>query len=100
MNEYYLKEKRFEYVNEGFRNILHETEVQAFLQKKFSFRKAYTNLNIIYKPYFKFILSTLRPFKNILGKADPRLAALYLQDSISEQSKKCKIPIEEVHKKQ
>jgi len=51
MNKYYLKEKSFEYANDGFRSILHQTNIQNFLIDKFGFKKACTNLNIAYKPY-------------------------------------------------
>jgi len=46
MNQYYLKEKSFEYVNDGFRNILHQTNIQKYLIEKFRFRKEYTNYNL------------------------------------------------------
>ena len=51
MNKYYLKDNKFEYVNDGFRNILHETNIQEYLTNKFKFEKRYTNLYIFYKPY-------------------------------------------------
>ena len=58
MNNYYLNEKRFKYVNDGARSISHETNIQEFLMQKFKFRKAYCKLNIIYsKP--------INSFKNI-----------------------------------
>ena len=67
MNQYYLDEKRFDYVNDGARSISHETNIQEFLIKKFKFRKAYCNLNIIYSPKIKFILSIIYPFKSIIS---------------------------------
>ncbi len=51
MNKYYLKDNKFEYVNDGFRNILHQTNIQGFLMEKFRFRKAYTGLYIFYRTY-------------------------------------------------
>lgn len=82
MNKYYLEENNFEYVNEGFRNILHKTEIHDYLQNKFLFRKAFTNLYIDYKPYLKTILYGVRPFKFIINKLDPRIDALLLQETI------------------
>jgi hypothetical protein len=51
MNKYYLKENKFHYVNDGFRNILHQTNIQKFLIDKFNFKKVYTNLYVFYRPY-------------------------------------------------
>ncbi|MEM1574228.1 MAG: hypothetical protein QXY96_07125 [Candidatus Methanomethylicaceae archaeon] len=57
MNKYYLKDNRFEYVNDGFRNILHQTNIQKYLIDKFKFEKRYTNLYIHYKSYLSIYLS-------------------------------------------
>jgi len=67
MNEYYLKEMNFDYINDGARSISHETNIQSFLMQKFKFRKAYCKLNIIYSPRIKFILSIIYPFKSIIS---------------------------------
>jgi hypothetical protein len=85
MNKYYLKEQKFKYVNDGFRNILHQTNIQKFLIDKFGFKKAYTNLYIFYKPYFKSLLRILSPFQTILKRINPKIGSLYLQDSIKRR---------------
>ena len=35
MNEFYLKNKRFRYVNDGWRIIFHQSNIQSFLEKIF-----------------------------------------------------------------
>jgi hypothetical protein len=77
MNKYYLSENNFEYVNDGFRSILHETNIQQYLIKKFNFTKTYLNLNIYYKPIFNMFVKTMYPFKNLTGKVDKRFDALF-----------------------
>ncbi|SFV55954.1 hypothetical protein MNB_SV-12-1792 [hydrothermal vent metagenome] len=41
MNEYYLNQKKYLYVNDGARSIAHNTNIQDFLIKKFNFKKSY-----------------------------------------------------------
>ena len=67
MNQYYLNERNYKYVNDGARSISHETNIQNFLIQKFRFRKAYCKLNIIYSPKVKFILSIIYPFKSVFS---------------------------------
>ena len=83
MNEYYLQEEKMEYVTDGFRSILHETNIQDFLIKKFNFKKAYTRLHIKFRqPYSLFIKATF-PFRIITGRIDKRLKALYELENVS-----------------
>ncbi len=67
MNQYYLNEKNFKYINDGARSISHETNIQTFLIDKFRFRKAYCKLNIIYSTKVRLLLSLLYPFRLIVG---------------------------------
>jgi hypothetical protein len=66
MNQYYLNEKEFKYVNDGARSISHETNIQEFLIEKFRFRKAYCKLNIIYSLKVKLLLSLFYPCRHII----------------------------------
>lgn len=86
MNKFYLRELQYEYVNDGFRNILHETGIQDYLIKKFGFVKVYTNLRIFYRPYLFIYLSVTYPFRRIFGKFHPKLFALYKQEEIRRKS--------------
>ena len=67
MDEYYLQRLKFEYVNDGFRSILHETNIQDFLIKNFHFYKQPTALNIYYKPIVDKIIKLIYPFKTLVN---------------------------------
>ncbi len=70
MNKYYLKENKSQYVNDGFRNILHQTNIQKFLIDKFNFKKVYTNLYVFYRPYLS---KTYISYKKFFEKDTPIL---------------------------
>jgi hypothetical protein len=50
LSEEYLKSNKVQYLSDGYRNLLHETEVQEFLVRKFGFKKA----GLILKLQFRF----------------------------------------------
>mgnify|MGYP001365447173 CR=1 FL=1 len=66
MNQYYLNEKNFKYVNDGARAISHKTNIQSFLIDKFRFRKAYCKLNIMYSQKISLLLFFIYPFRLII----------------------------------
>ena len=66
MNQYYLNERKFKYVNDGARSISHDTNIQSFLIDKFKFRKAFCKLNISYHPMIRYIVLVLYPFYSII----------------------------------
>ena len=66
MNQYYLNERNYKYVNDGARSISHETNIQNFLIQKFKFRKAYCKLHIIYSQKVKLLLLMIYPFKSLV----------------------------------
>jgi hypothetical protein len=77
MNEHYLGGGRVAYANDGFRSVLHETELQDFLERTFGFEKAYTGIDAFYRqPYRAFVRATF-PFRNLLGRLDERVRAVY-----------------------
>jgi hypothetical protein len=77
MNEYYLGERRVAYVNDGFRSILHGSELQDFLEHNFSFEKAYTGIEAFYRLPYRIFLGATFPFRNLIGKVDDRARAMY-----------------------
>ena len=44
MNRYYLQQHSFQYVNSGFRNIGHETNIEQLRTEYFGFQRTPTNL--------------------------------------------------------
>ena len=62
------------YICDGSRNVVHDTNFQAYLEKYFGFRKAYCKLNIKYKPGFGLVVKLLYPFRGLLMKLDNKSA--------------------------
>ena len=77
MNEHYLGEGRVSYVNDGFRSILHETELQEFLERNFAFEKAHVGIDAFYRQPYRAILRATFPFRNLIGRVDDRARAMY-----------------------
>lgn len=73
MNNYYLNDLNFRYVNDGARSIGHDTNIQKFLIEKFKFRKAYCNLELYYSKKVKFAVVLLYPFRSIFYKLSFKL---------------------------
>lgn len=78
MNEYYLAEQKFEYVNDGWRSILHETGIQEFLIQKFGFEKVSSELCLSYRPPLGLIMAMVARAPASLSQANRRLAAMTL----------------------
>lgn len=68
MNKHYLNERELQYVSDGARSLSHDTNIHDFLIDKFGFRKAYSNLNVVYSPLIKLVTKSLYPFKNIIRR--------------------------------
>ncbi len=66
MNQSYLNDRGFKYINNGSRSLHHATNFSSFLIKKFKFRKAYCHLHIIYSPWVSTILKISYPFRFLL----------------------------------
>lgn len=87
MNEYYLNEKGWKFVNDGARSISHETNVQEFLIRKFKFRRAYCKLHLIYRPWLRTMVRLAYPFRGILSKtgAPSSLRTLLQQEALARE---------------
>jgi hypothetical protein len=83
MNEYYLAQEGFQYVNDGWRSVLHETQVQDFLIRKFAFRRQPSCLRVFYRGGLSALMKAAYPFRGVLRKADQRLAAMFALEEIS-----------------
>lgn len=85
MDEYYLKYHNFGYVNDGFRNIIHDTNIQGFLIKNFNFFKQPTELYLYYKPIMNLIIRTIYPFRNLIVNDKPKfrkVKAMFILEEI------------------
>jgi len=85
MNRYYLQESNVKSVNDGFRNILHTTNIQDFLIDKFAFEKAYSHLKLVYKPWVSACMNLARPFNQMLNNLSPKVSALLTLDTIATE---------------
>jgi len=91
MNQYYLVQSKMQYVNDGFRNLYHKTNIQDFLQKKMGFTKLPAKLMIHYRPYIALAMRSLYPLRSILGKLDSRVKALFMLESMRRSSENATI---------
>ena len=72
-----LKSREVVFTN-GSRNIKHETNFNAYLEKYFGFRKAYGKLRVVYRFPFGIIVKLLKPFRKILEHSkNPFLYNIY-----------------------
>jgi hypothetical protein len=76
MNQYYLQEQSFQYVNDGYKNIGHETGIQDFLIQKFGFQRTPTNLYARYRPWIAASLAVPRFVRRMLCKLSGHYASL------------------------
>lgn len=75
--QYYLNSGKYKYISDGQRNIVHETNYQAFLVKTLGFRYAYCRLNVVYHPAIKVVVKVLYPFRGLLRRLSGLLPKLY-----------------------
>ncbi len=80
LSEFYLKNQKFNYVNNGYRNLLHETNIQQLLLSDFGYRKLKVKLHRAYRFPFGIMVKTINPFKNRLTRFESISAVLQLED--------------------
>ena len=80
--DYYINQKRYRYIISGQRSIDHVTNVQEYDIRQFGFRKAYCDLNIIYRPIVELMVSILYPFRNSIRKLGNQNVTLHKLSSI------------------
>ena len=66
MNKYYLEEKRLKFVSDGSRSITEHSNIQPFLIDTFKFRKAYCDLQVVYKSWLKIFVTILFPVRRFM----------------------------------
>ena len=85
MNEYYLQEKGFRYVNDGARSITEHSNIQPFLIQTFNFRKAYCRIQLRYQWWFGVIVKFLYPFRKVIKQR--KVHAILYQEWMYRHSK-------------
>ncbi len=84
MNEFYLKQRNAVLVNDGYRNVYHKTTIQQVLQKHFHFYKLPMRLQLHFRQPVRFLVDSLRPFRQSIGSLTPKAEALFLLDEIEK----------------
>lgn len=64
MNQYYLSDKKFKYVTDGWRSVTEHSNIQPFLEQKFMFRKAYCSMQLYYVPWLNLAVKLLYPLRH------------------------------------
>jgi len=86
MNKEYLNERKYDFVSDGTRTLLHPSGIQDFLIRKFGFRKAYAKLHISYPAAVKagVILTVFlnQLSRGKIARSSSKLSALLLQHQI------------------
>lgn len=85
LNEFYLFTQKYTYVNDGFKSILHTTNIQNFLIQKFNFRKQAIPLNMIYRTSYSFFMKLSYPLRKPISLIDDRLNSLFELERIRRQ---------------
>jgi hypothetical protein len=72
MLNYYLNEKKYEYISNGWRNLYHETEFHDHLIDVFGYCKEYSLLNIVYRPRFEMGINAAYLFRGVVWNLNRR----------------------------
>ncbi|MAD54765.1 hypothetical protein [Idiomarina sp. UBA3992] len=68
MTSHYLGRNDIDYVSNGTRNISHDTNAHELLERRFNFRKAYSELNIVYSPLLKILIKVSFPMRKLIER--------------------------------
>ncbi len=82
MNKFYLQDQKYKYVNDGFRNLSHTTNIQEFLQKKFGFKKMPLRLYMQYNMPLKMAVQVLYPIRKSISKIHHKIKYLFVLEDI------------------
>ena len=89
MNDHYLGELGFSYLNEGLRNLVHDTNIYEFLESNFLFHKNYLELSLFYHPLYGKVFDLSKPALSCLGRHSQRINALLLLDEAANHRTIC-----------
>jgi len=82
INEMYLKQSGFHYVNDGFKSLHHQTNIQDFLIRKFGYEKFYVDLFLKYRTGWNSAIKFTSPFRTLMKRIHPGTSALYAMNDI------------------
>lgn len=82
----YLNKQGFKYMSDGYRNLMHKTQIQDFLIKKFGFIKAGLTLQMAFRFPWNIVVPCLHPFR-VLVKFDSVSAVFQLLSIYKNQKR-------------
>jgi hypothetical protein len=82
ITKHYLVDLSMRYIDAGFKNIYHKTNIHEYLIKRHSFKKEFLNIGIIYNRILSSFLKLTYPISGVLGKASCKLEAIYQLEKI------------------
>jgi hypothetical protein len=80
MNHYYLRQRSYPYLQDGFRSVSHDTGFQEYLVSKFGFERVCTHPRLYYRTWLAAVMAMPRWSKRLAGKLSPKFAALCTLD--------------------
>lgn len=86
MNEYYLGDQGFAYVNDGWRSVSHETSVQDFLVTAFGYERWGCHLHTQFRFPIGLAVKLTYPIRRLLGPMDQRLRTVYCLEEAARRS--------------
>jgi hypothetical protein len=90
LSQHYLQNKSVQYINSGYRNIHHKTNVEEYVLRKFSYKKLYLNSKVTYNYILEYYLKLTFPLRKWIGKLHHNLESIYLLEEIR---KKCALEV-------
>ena len=72
--DYYLNQKKMDYVLDGWRSIYHKTQVQDYLIKVFNFTKEYAIVHAAYSTKFGMAIKAAYPFRHFVWALSDKVA--------------------------
>jgi hypothetical protein len=92
LNKRFLSQKRFRFINNGSRSLLHKTNVHNFLIEKFKYRRAFCDLHICYNNYLRIIVIIIFPLRSLLrifsSRKLEKINAVLFQEEIHRNNNK------------
>jgi hypothetical protein len=68
MNEHYLVDRKFAWVNDGYRAVLHDSNIQEFLIRELGFARVGVHIQVGFRPLVGTALRVAKPLRSVLDR--------------------------------
>jgi hypothetical protein len=82
INQYYLEQRKTQYVLTGYRNLMHPTGIQKLLKDNFRFKELGLELKLKYRPTVHMAMSLAYPLRSMLAPKSSQLSAMMALEEI------------------